>query len=114
MTAGPSAPPDSPRTDTIAAPHDAPTKTGNCRQCPWHMSLIGGGVGYVDIADDVGGHGAVLAIRVVPSVSRKLSCRRNPLELEEGVRKSGSLGLISAGNRVLDAPMASTRRLAAT
>src|SRR5262245_4372110 len=39
-----------------AASDDAPTKPGNCRQGTRYMSLIGSGVGYVDIADNVAGH----------------------------------------------------------
>jgi len=36
--------------DLAAASDDAPTKPGNCRQRARHMSLIGGAVGYVNIA----------------------------------------------------------------
>src|ERR1700757_2978064 len=42
--------------DLATAGDDAPTKTGNCRQSARHVRLIGGGVGYVNIADDVGWH----------------------------------------------------------
>src|SRR5215469_141056 len=53
--------------DLAAAGDDAPTKTGNCRQSARHMRLIGGGVGYVNIADDVGGHRTSL---LVPTIRR--------------------------------------------
>src|ERR1700719_3218582 len=85
MTAGLSTPPDSHRTDTIAGLKfddkdpfrhwiafqkidlsatcdDAPAKAGNCRQRARQMSLIGSRVAYVDITNDVGGHGGLWLI----------------------------------------------------
>jgi hypothetical protein len=53
--------------DLAAAGDDAPTKTGNCRQSARHMRLIGGGVGYVNIADDVVGIAPSL---LVPTIRR--------------------------------------------
>jgi hypothetical protein len=45
------------RIDLAAASDDAPTKTRNRRQRARQMSLIGSRVAYVNIAEDVGGHG---------------------------------------------------------
>src|SRR5262252_1634465 len=102
--------------DLAAAGDDAPTKTGNCRQSARHMRLIGGGVGYVNIADDVGGHRTLPASTnnsAEPSVWRKLPRRCNRLCVEEGVRNSARFGLIFARKSSAGSTMTATRRLAA-
>jgi hypothetical protein len=52
--------------DLAATSDDAPTKARNRRQRARQMSLIGSMVAYVDIADDIGGHGSLLASKCVP------------------------------------------------
>src|ERR1700730_5105880 len=55
-----------PEVDLAATSDDAPTKARNRRQRARQMSLIGSMVAYVDIADDIGGHGSLLASNCVP------------------------------------------------
>src|SRR5215831_9249379 len=93
-----------------------PPKTGNCRQSARHMRLIGGGVGYVNIADDVGGHRTLPASTnnsAEPSVWRKPPRRCNRLCVEEGVRQSAHFGLIFARKSSAGSTMTATRRLTA-
>src|SRR5215831_13764451 len=93
-----------------------PPKTGNCRQSARHMRLIGGGVGYVNIADDVGGHRTLPASTnnsAEPSVWRKPPRRCNRLCVEQGVRKSARFGLIFARKSSAGSTMTAIRRLTA-
>src|SRR5215471_9538334 len=102
--------------DLAAAGDYAPTKTSNCRQSARHMRLIGGGVGYVNVADDIGGHRTLPAstnISAEPSVWRKPPRRCNPLCVEEGVRHSARFGLIFARKSSAGSSMTAIRRLAA-
>src|ERR1700757_331988 len=61
------------------------------------MSLIGGRIGYVDVTDDVGGHGTLPATSGRPGNLSQITAPPQLVNLEEGLRNGGRFGLISAG-----------------